>query len=142
MIERLILAIVLLALGVIAYKLHLRRQLRRTTEMVAAVDPVLGDARRGTSVIVYFTTPMCMPCRTVQQPALNRLQQELGEELQVIRIDATERPEDADRWGVLTAPTTFVIDAKGITRAVNHGVADYQLLKRQLSVMPDGALAS
>jgi len=33
------------------------------------------------------------------------------------------QPEIASQWGVLSVPTTFVIDAQGNPRYVNHGVA-------------------
>jgi thioredoxin-like negative regulator of GroEL len=134
MIERLLLATALIAVGVIAYQVFISTQRRRTTTLVPC-DPLLNNIQRGTPVIVYFTTPTCVPCRTIQSPALMKLQTELGGELQVIKVDATECPEDADRWGVFSAPTTFVIDAQGVTRAVNHGVADYAKLKRQLNMV-------
>jgi thioredoxin-like negative regulator of GroEL len=75
---------------------------------------------------------MCAPCKTQQTPALARLQTELGDALQVVQIDATEQPEAAERWGVFSAPTTFVLDARGITQAVNYGVAGADKLRQQL----------
>jgi thiol-disulfide isomerase/thioredoxin len=131
MIERVIFALALLIIGYAIYRLHNAAHKRRTSE-IAVTDPILSQTRSGASVIVYFTTPTCIPCKTVQQPTLARLQGEMGDALQVVRIDTTERPADANRWGVMSAPTTFVIDSHGKTRAVNHGVADYATLKRQL----------
>ncbi len=132
MIERLLFALALLIIGVLVYRALIGAQKRRTSEL-AAVDPIMSQTRHGVPVIVYFTTPTCIPCRTVQQPTLARLLSEFGDDLQVIQIDATERPDDANRWGVFSAPTTFVIDAGGVTRAVNHGVADYATLMRQIT---------
>jgi thiol-disulfide isomerase/thioredoxin len=131
MFERLLFTLVLLAAGVFAYQLLIRQQMRHTTALVQT-DPLLRDLKRGVPAIVYFTTPTCAPCRTVQTPALARLQCEYGDCIQIVRVDATEHPEDADRWGVFSAPTTFIIDGNGRTRAVNHGVADDRKLKRQL----------
>lgn len=131
MLERLLITLFLLAVGGCAYHLFLRAQLQRTSALVQA-DPLLRDLKRGVPAIVYFTTPTCAPCRTIQSPALARLQNDYGDGIQIVRIDATEHPEDADRWGVFSAPTTFIIDSSGRTRAVNHGVADDQKLKRQL----------
>ncbi len=131
MIERAIVAIVLLVVGTLIYRLMIARQMRRTTA-IAAADPLLNGRRLGVPAIVYFTTPTCVPCRTQQTPALSRLQEALGERVQVIRVDATEDPAAADRWGVLTAPTTFVLDGSGRTLAVNHGVADFDKLIGQL----------
>ncbi|MBK8021697.1 MAG: thioredoxin family protein [Chloroflexi bacterium] len=127
MIERLLIAFVLLVVGFVVYRLYVRRQLARPLQS----DPLLADAPTGVPVILYFTTPMCIPCKTVQLPALNRVLQET--QVSVIRVDATEQPDAADRWGVFCAPTTFVIDPHGKTHAVNHGVADFDKLMRQLA---------
>ncbi|MBL8130751.1 MAG: thioredoxin family protein [Anaerolineae bacterium] len=127
MIERLLIAFALLIVGYAVYQLYVRAQLARP----AQGDPLLAGVPNGVPIILYFTTPMCIPCRTVQLPALNRLQQEVP--VSVVRVDATEQPEAADRWGVISAPTTFIIDSAGKTHAVNHGVADFEKLKRQLS---------
>ena len=135
MLERVLIAVVLLALGVAAYCVLTRCQVRKVAEQ-ASTDPLLSGLRPGVPTILYFTTPMCMPCKTQQQPALERLQSELGADgVQVIRIDATEQPEAADRWGVFCAPTTFVLDGLGQPREVNHGVADTNKLKRQIQAV-------
>lgn len=131
MLERLLITLILLATGAVIYHLSIRNQIRRTSAF-AQTDPLLQALKPGVPTILYFTTPTCVPCRTQQMPALARLQSEMGDTLQIVRVDATEHPEDADRWGVFSAPTTFVIDAFGHTRAINHGVADDHKLKRQL----------
>jgi len=131
MIERLIAALFLMAVGVIAYRLMIGWQIKQTTAL-AATDPLLGGLKPGVPTILYFTTPTCIPCRTQQTPALKRLQEELGEALQVVKVDATEQPDAAQRWGVFSAPTTFVLDGNGATLAVNHGVAEADKLRQQL----------
>ena len=92
----------------------------------------LGSLRPGAFVLVYFTTPNCVPCKTVQRPAINRLSQILGERLQVLEIDASQQPEVASRWGVLSVPTTFVIGPGGDVRHVNHGVTRAEQLLMQI----------
>lgn len=129
MIERVLFAVVFGGLCWLGYWAYTRWQMRRVQ-----TDPILKTFKRDVPTIVYFTTPQCVPCKTVQKPALTRLQAELGEGLHVIEIDATLQPQIADHWGVLTAPTTFVFDAKGKPSAVNHGTADLPLLKKQLSL--------
>ncbi len=134
MIERLAIAIGFALIGYLAYHL-LRRYHIRTTAAASSHDPILNDLKPGVPAIVYFTTPGCVPCVTQQQPALKRLQTELGDKIQVIQIDASENSEVADRWGVFSAPTTFVLDPQWQVRDVNYGVADTPKLIRQLNAL-------
>ena len=132
MLERLLLSVVLLALGFGLFTYRVRWQVKRLAT-TAGSDPILQQLQPGIPAIVYFTTPHCIPCETRQQPALANVLQSLGDDsLQIVRIDATQDPESADRWGVFSAPTTFVLDKQGKIRAVNHGVADADKLERQL----------
>lgn len=132
MLERLFIALLIAALGVLIWQAYNRWSIRRIAAQ-AAIDPLLVGLRRGVPTIVYFTTPFCAPCRTVQKPALTQLQTELGETIQIIQIDATEDPASADRWGVFSAPTTFVLDANQKPRHINRGVASVEVLKQQLT---------
>lgn len=86
-------------------------------------------------VIVYFTTPDCVPCKTIQRPALDKLTTTLGDKLQVIEIDATERPDLAKTWGVMSVPTTFLLNARGEARYINNGVARAEKLMEQLQTL-------
>jgi thiol-disulfide isomerase/thioredoxin len=92
----------------------------------------LEDIRPNIPAILYFTTPSCVPCKTIQRPALARLQERMPDALQVIEIDAAVRPDLADYWGVLSVPTTFIIDARGRPRRVNHGVSSAEKLQKQI----------
>ena len=83
-------------------------------------------------VIVYFTTPDCVPCKTIQRPALNQLSNAMGDKLEVIEIDATQRPDLASEWGVFSVPTTFLLNDRGEARYVNNGVARIEKLMEQL----------
>jgi thioredoxin-like negative regulator of GroEL len=134
MIERLVVTLLLVAIGIVLYGGLRRYHVRRVTATVVA-DPILRNLKPNVPAIVYFTTPTCVPCRTQQQPALARLQTELGDHIQIVRIDAAEHPDVADRWGVFSAPTTFVLDSQGRPRQVNHGVADADKLRRQIQAV-------
>ncbi len=133
MFERLLFAVVLLLVSVMVYRMYIRRQLERVAQSIN-IDPILIDTELGKPTIVYFTTPFCMPCKTQQQPALTQLRSEL-DDVQVVEIDATEQPDVADRWGVFSAPTTFILDKLGQPREVNHGVADVRKLRRQIEAV-------
>jgi thioredoxin 1 len=85
--------------------------------------------------IVYFTTPDCAPCKTVQRPALQKLADLLGEKLHVIEIDASEHPDVARTWGVMSVPTTFLLDEKGTAKYVNNGVVRLEKLMEQVKTL-------
>lgn len=122
-------ALAIIAAGLVGYRLLNRLLLVRAQKnQDASGEPAAG----GVPSILYFTTPDCAACKTVQRPALRSLQERLGDRLKVIEIDAQERPDLASRWGVLSVPTTFIIDANGQLRHVNHGVTRAEKLLQQL----------
>lgn len=131
MIERLLLVAALTGVAVLVYRFYTLRHVRRVTA-AAQRDSLLTADCDGVPVIVYFSTPQCMPCKTQQEPALRQIEAEMGPKVQVIRIDATSQPEAAERWGVFSSPTTFILDTTGQAREVNYGVADAPKLRRQL----------
>jgi len=119
----------LIVLGGLGLSLiHQRWMQLRTSSLL----PDLGRLRPGAFTLVYFTTPACVPCKTVQRPAIEGLKKLLGHALHVVEIDATEKPELASRWGVLSVPTTFVIDPRGEVRHINHGVTRAEKLLLQI----------
>lgn len=133
MIERIVIVVLITILAIGVYRLWLSYQLR-TVAKLKNEDPLLASAEMGVPVIVYFTTPHCIPCYTQQRPALEQLRRELNNHIQIFQIDASEDPAAAERWGVLTAPTTFVLDDNLRPRHVNYGVADTRKLKEQLGI--------
>ncbi|HXQ32652.1 MAG TPA: thioredoxin family protein [Anaerolineales bacterium] len=128
---RFFLAIGIIALGAAAYWLVNQHLLVRAKNNIFTLFKKLPNK----PVIVYFTTPDCVPCRTVQRPALDQIRKLLGEKLQVIEIDASERPDLAQRWGVMSVPTTFLLDARGEARYVNNGVARVEKLMEQVQTL-------
>lgn len=122
MLERVLLAVgisaALLVLLPSALRLWNRRFLRRSAD-------VPGPA------VVAFTHPLCGPCRTLQQPALERLRA-VARHVRVEVVDVRREPHRARRYGILTVPATAVVDPSGRIAALNHGVADEHQLLRQL----------
>jgi len=125
------LAIVIIGLGAFAYWMVNQRLLVRARSNVFTLFNTLPDK----PVLVYFTTPDCAPCKTIQRPAINRVSHVLGEGLEVIEIDATERPDLAKAWGVMSVPTTFLLDPRGEARYVNNGVARAEKLLEQIQTL-------
>lgn len=127
------LAIVIIVLGIFGYWLLNQRLLVRAKSNIFTLFSQLPNK----PVIVYFTTPDCAPCKTVQRPALNRVSQLLGDSLEVVEIDATQRPDLAKQWGVMSVPTTFLLDARGEARYVNNGVTRAEKLMEQIETLSD-----
>lgn len=128
--ERLFIAAAISSLAVTAYLLLNRYILQRASSKVSRFP----SYQSGLPAIVYFTTPTCAPCKTMQRPAIERIKAAYGKWFQVIEIDASQQPEVAQEWGVMTVPTTFVIDASGQPRYVNQGIAAAEKLIQQLEI--------
>jgi thioredoxin-like negative regulator of GroEL len=130
LLERLLMAVAISGLGVTAYILFNRITLKRAESKIAR----FSSYRPGLPALVYFTTPTCAPCKTVQRPTIERVKSNFGRWFQVIEVDASAQPELAQEWGVMSVPTTFVIDAQGAPRYVNHGVTNAETLIKQLEL--------
>lgn len=128
---RLLWTVGLIGLGVGAYLLLNRLILQRSRGLASRLE----GFQTGQPGILYFTTPDCMPCKTIQRPALQQVRSQLGEGFQIIEIDAAERPEVASEWNVLSVPTTFVLDAAGQPRHVNHGATRADKLLQQIQAV-------
>jgi thiol-disulfide isomerase/thioredoxin len=92
----------------------------RGGERVAAADvgaPSFGER----ATLLQFSTEFCAPCR-----ATARVLGEIGSSLDGVHhleIDLTDRPDLAQRFGILQTPTTLVLDASGTVRARIGGAA-------------------
>jgi len=124
-------AVGIIFLGLAIYWLVNQRLLSRAGNNINSLLNPLPNK----PVIVYFTTPECVPCETIQRPALDKLTSTFGDRLQVLEIDATERPDLAKTWGVMSVPTTFLLNARGEARYVNNGVARAEKLMEQLQTL-------
>jgi len=134
---RAFLALGLLVLGVGVYWLVNRVMLYRAGRQHHG----LVGYRPGKPAVLYFTMEGCVPCKTTQRPALERLSAMVGDQVQIIEVDVVEQPQLAEIWGVLSVPTTFIIDSLGRPRRVNHGVALEAKLLNQLDQVTSRKLA-
>lgn len=110
-----VLLVLVVAVGALAAA-HRRRS--TADEALGATDagtgealwPALPDELLGsrTATWVIFSTPLCVSCGAVQA----QLERSFPHH-RVHKIDATERPDLADRYAVRRAPTTVVADATG-----------------------------
>ena len=127
------LAVGIITASLFVYWLINQRLLGKAQNHVLALVGTLPNK----PMIVYFTTPDCAPCKTVQRPALSKLLTLTGDSVQVVEIDATQRPDVAKQWGVMSVPTTFLLDARGEARYVNNGVTRVEKLMEQLQTLSD-----
>ncbi|MCW5875928.1 MAG: thioredoxin family protein [Anaerolineales bacterium] len=114
--------------GWAAVHLLSRRAARRGEARLAELQPS-GTASK---VLVYFTTPSCVPCHTIQRPAIEQARRALGAALEVIEINAEAQPQLAGRWGVLSVPTTYLFNRRGEMKRANYGVVRAEKLLEQL----------
>ncbi|MBZ0306029.1 MAG: thioredoxin family protein [Anaerolineae bacterium] len=130
MIERLLLILLVAAALIILYRLWNVWQIQR----VALTDPLLNHFSAGIPGVVLFTADYCAPCKFQQRPALQRLLEQVGG-VQIIEVNVETDPDAAQRWGVMSLPTTYILDKTGTPRAVNHGVTSAEKLKQQLEAL-------
>ncbi len=128
---RFALAVVIIGFGIFVYWCVNQRLLLKAQNNALSLFSKLPNK----PVIVYFTTPDCAPCKTIQRPALHKLSNLMGDKLEVVEIDATQQPDLAKQWGVMSVPTTFLLDARGDARYVNNGVARMEKLMEQLQTL-------
>ncbi len=136
MAERLLIVAGLAALLTVAWALLRLRHARRLRGL-ADERPFQGLVPGGRPAVVAFTLPSCAECRARQAPALEQLKLGRGGAVAVATLPADAHPAVVERLGILTVPTTAVLDASGQVRFLNHGFADAARLAAQLdSVAP------
>ncbi len=54
------------------------------------------------------------------------------EQLAFTAYNTDETPDIAKEWGVMTLPTTFLLDSTGTIRQVNNGLVTVENLRKQL----------
>ena len=126
-------AAALLLLAVAAARMVARRRTARAASApTGQLWGALGAEPDGRSTVVAFSTPSCAECRT-QAAILDPL---VHAGVRVLPVDAAQHPQVARAFGVLTVPSTAVLEAGGALVAVNHGLADAARLREQLARSP------
>lgn len=134
MLERLLLLTFLSLLSLAAVGLWRWRTQRRLAALgrLPAPDCLRDLDLRPVPAILYFTTPTCSQCRLQQTPILQRLSAEWGDDVHLCKVDAVEYEELARYFGILTVPSTVILDATLHTVAINHGLATAERLRAQV----------
>ena len=92
--------------------------------------------------ILAFSSEDCRQCHMMQAPALRRVCEARPDIVSVAEIDALSHPDLTARYGVLTLPTTVVLDVTGRACAVNYGFANTQKLLEQVDEVVGAASAA
>ncbi len=111
-----------------------RRQRRARALPTDEIWQALSTAPDGRPAVVAFSTPSCAACHTAQRPALAQLERRAQGAVRVLEVDAAARPEVARKFGVLTVPTTAILDPSGRLTALNNGFAPLSRLAEQVGL--------
>ena len=125
MLERIVLAIAIVIIAVLAYRGWLLIQRRR------AARGSLDRAATGRAAVLVFTSPTCAPCKLQQLPIIDCILLDWRDKIEVEIVDVTQKPEAAAQYGVWSLPTTIVLDAQRKVIAINQGVAHEHRLREQ-----------
>lgn len=80
--------------------------------------------------LVDYWAVWCGPCK-IMDPIIDELEKELGDKLEVQRVNVDEEPEKASIAGVMSIPTYVILrDGKEVTRKI--GVTPKAELKKLL----------
>jgi thioredoxin 1 len=92
----------------------------------------LGEEADERLTVVAFHSPSCGACHAVQAPVLRLLQQQLGRlTLRLVEVDVAARPSTARAFGVITVPSTVLLERGGIVD-INHGFCATERLVKQV----------
>ena len=125
------LACLLILLIILVARLFIARQRRFALAAAPLDDPAIKTDRKRTCILA-FSSPGCTQCHNLQVPALRRLQEIRGEDVDVVEVDASTSPKLVKRYRVLTVPSTVVLKANGEIHAVNYGFANLEKLRQQV----------
>jgi hypothetical protein len=130
---RILAAAVLAGLGWAGWKLLSRHVLGKARTGAAGSAGLPSGFVPGVPGLLVFGSPECRTCVSAQKPAVRSLAERLGSAVQILDVDVSTQPELAERYGVLSLPTIFVLDRAGSPRQVNHGFVAAGELQRQLA---------
>ena len=109
-----------------------RRRVLAAVPLTSGGDDTEADASLSLVRILAFSSADCRQCHEMQIPALQRVLDARGSNVSIAEVDAPNSPELAQRYRVLTLPSTVIMDAAGRAHAVNYGFANTQRLLDQV----------
>ena len=133
MLERFLFSIISLLLFVAVvkgYGMYRQWQIRRRSQRRRLPNKVRTDK----PTLLYFWTPECSQCKPQEQQIerANSTLQQFGKQLDIQKFNAHEEKELAEFLGVMTVPTTVLIDSQGNVSALNPGLTKARKIVDQM----------
>lgn len=132
--ERLLIILILGLVGMGAYTAVKQRHVRRLNRHIT---PPFDDGR---PTLLYFRSETCAACPTQARYLAQVMGDEAGNgrvTLHTINVD--HEPDRAKQYGVMTLPTTMLLDSAGQVREINYGLTPPHKLQQQLNTIGIGA---
>lgn len=120
MIERILLALALAAVGYLAFAALTAWHKRR-----------IGQTAESQPALLYFHSDSCAACPT-QAHFVAQAAEMLARPFALRQIDAEHEAEESRRYGVFSLPTTIVVDGAGAVKHINYGLTHSAKLVQQL----------
>ncbi|MCX6040280.1 MAG: thioredoxin family protein [Caldilinea sp.] len=130
MLERVLIVAAIALAAALLYALWRHWQQRQLQGLQETPPTLPPSVQGGKPAVLYFTTQECAQCRLQQTPILAQLQARL--DVAVHKLDAIEQRALADLYGIMTVPSTVVLNPELRPVAINQGVAPLQKLQRQI----------
>jgi len=80
-------------------------------------------------VLVDFFAEWCPPCQAML-PIVNRVSQEHGDKLKIVKVDIDKNPEIAEEYGVMSIPTFIFFDKGNPTETIVGAMPEDEIIKR------------
>jgi thioredoxin 1 len=126
---------VLVWLAVLTVRRFIEAQRKQLLGTKALPETLPQDSAGALVRILAFSSEDCRPCHTLQRPALEEVSAQKGDLVAISWIDAPSEPDLAQRYHVLTVPTTVVLDTENRVQAINYGFAPTGRLLEQINAI-------
>lgn len=68
--------------------------------------------------LLDFWAVWCGPCR-IMEPIIEEIEKELGDKVEIVKINVDEKPDEAQKYGVMSIPTYIILkDGQEVGRKI------------------------